>query len=116
MNPLTSIVRRCATLVLILGLFVAGTAAAVNLDQAKAAGQVGERLDGYLGLVQGNAPADVRKLVEQINAQRRAEYERIARKNGVAVDQVARLTAKRVIEQTSPGQFYQSPDGGWARR
>ena len=49
---------------LVLALAAAPVLAA-DLDGAKAAGQVGERVDGYLGLVDANAPADVKALVEE---------------------------------------------------
>jgi uncharacterized protein len=88
---------------------------AVDLAEAKAAGQVGERLDGYLGLVSPTASAEVKSLVNDINAQRRMEYQRIAAKNGVPEDQVARLTARKVIDQAAPGQFVETPSG-WQRR
>ena len=45
-------------------------------------GAVGERVDGYLGVVGSSAPADVAQLVEQINAERRAKYADIAGKQG----------------------------------
>ncbi|NJD04895.1 MAG: DUF1318 domain-containing protein [Methylococcaceae bacterium] len=90
-------------------------ALAVDLAEAKASGQVGERLDGYLGLVSANAPAEVKTLVSDINTQRRMEYQRIAAKNGVPEDQVARLTARKVIDQATPGQFVETPSG-WQRR
>jgi uncharacterized protein YdbL (DUF1318 family) len=101
---------------LFLGLWLAATpAAAANLAQAKAAGQVGELMSGYLGLVDSNAPADVKALVTSINAQRRAEYQRIAAKNGVPADEVAKLTAQKVIGQAAAGHYVQTPSG-WKRR
>ena len=52
-----------SALVLVLA---AAPVLAADLDGAKAAGQVGERVDGYLGLVDANAPADVKALVERV--------------------------------------------------
>lgn len=94
---------------------VAATAPAADLGQAKAAGYVGEQLDGYLGLVRPDAPADVKALVQDINQKRRAEYANIARKNGVPVEQVAHLTAEKVIQQAAPGHYVQTP-AGWKKR
>ncbi|QSA97210.1 YdbL family protein [Methylococcus sp. EFPC2] len=88
---------------------------AADLSQAKAQGWVGEQLDGYLGLVNANAPPDVKSLVDSINSQRHAEYERIARKNGVSPSEVGRLTAQKVIGQTPAGQYVQTPSG-WSKR
>lgn len=103
-----------AVLMLILCMALEPVSAA-DLAQAKAAGQVGEQLDGYLGVVQPNAPADVRALVDGINRERRAAYEAIAKKNGVSVDEVARVTAQKVIGQAAPGHFVQTPSS-WQRR
>lgn len=88
---------------------------AASLAEAKAAGQVGELMNGYLGLVDPGAPGDVKAMVNSINAQRRAEYQRIANKNGVPVDEVAKMTAQKVINQTPSGQYVQTPSG-WQRR
>ncbi|MGR8929095.1 MAG: YdbL family protein [Gammaproteobacteria bacterium] len=90
-------------------------AAAIGLAEAKAAGQVGEQMDGYLGVVNSGASGDVRALVNSVNAQRRAEYERIAAKNGVPVSEVAKMTAQKVIGQAASGHFVQTP-AGWQRR
>jgi uncharacterized protein YdbL (DUF1318 family) len=88
---------------------------AADLGQAKAAGYVGEQLDGYLGLVRADAPGDVKALVQDINRKRRAEYGNIAKKNGVPVEQVARLAAEKVIQQAAPGHYVQTPSG-WKKR
>jgi uncharacterized protein YdbL (DUF1318 family) len=83
-------------MLLLLGLLGTGTVPAADLASAKAAGQVCERTDGYIAATSGT-PADVQALVNKVNAGRRAEYERIAKKNGVSVDKVARLTAQKLI-------------------
>jgi uncharacterized protein YdbL (DUF1318 family) len=101
------------TILLTLGLSTPTIAA--SLAQAKAAGHVGEQLNGYLGLVNPNAPADVKAMVAEINAKRRAEYERIAKKNGVNIDQVARVTASKVISQAPPGTYVQTASG-WIKK
>ncbi|MDD2761784.1 MAG: YdbL family protein [Methylomonas sp.] len=88
---------------------------AVDLAQAKSQGWVGEQLNGLLGLVDAGAPAEVKTLVNSINAQRQAEYQRIAAKNGVPADEVAKLTAQKVIGQAGPGHYVQTPSG-WQRR
>ena len=101
---------------LFLSLWLLATPAfAADLAQAKAAGQVGEQLNGLLGLVDSSAPADVKALVENINAQRLAEYQRIAAKNGVPAEEVARLTAQKVIGQAVAGHYVQTASG-WQKR
>jgi uncharacterized protein YdbL (DUF1318 family) len=101
----------------ILGLlFLSQAALAATLEEAKAAGQIGEKQDGYIGLVQSNVPADVVALVESVNAQRRARYEQIAASNGIAVTEVAKLAFERAFEATRSGHFVESSPGQWARK
>ena len=56
----------------------APSARADALDDAKAAGVVGEKLNGYLGVVSRGAGADVQRLVQDINLKRRDRYRKIA--------------------------------------
>lgn len=103
-----------AVLALILCTALAPVSAA-DVAQLKAAGLVGEQMDGYLGVVAADAPADVRAQVDGINRERRNAYQAIAQKNGVNVDDVARVTAQKVIGLAAPGQYVQTP-AGWQRR
>lgn len=96
-------------------LLFAGAAYAADLDQAKSDGLVGERADGYLGLVKSNAPADVVELVKAVNAKRRAEYQRIAGENGLTIEEVQALAGRKAIERTAAGQWVM-PDGGWRQK
>jgi len=89
--------------------------AAADLAQAKSAGLLGEQMNGLLGLVDPGAPADVKTLMASINAQRQAEYQRIAAKNGVPASEVAKLAAQKVFEQTPSGQYIETPSG-WQKR
>ena len=74
-------------LLLSLALAVA-PAYADPLDDAKAAGHVIESPDGYVKASK-SAPASVNDLVKDINERRLQAYERIAKKNGISVEQVA---------------------------
>ena len=99
---------------------VAGTSAyAMQPDaagQLRSSGLVGEQADGYLGLV-GNAPADVRSQMEQVNIQRRAAYTRLATQRGATIEEVAAATACQLFAgRVGPGQYYRLPDGVWRQR
>jgi uncharacterized protein len=85
-----------------------------GVSAAIAAGQVGERADGYLG-VRGSVSADVRAEVEQINIKRRALYTSRAQERGVAVEAVAVATACQAMQRVGVGQAY-NLGGGWAVR
>ena len=95
---------------------VATPAFAGALDNAKSAGHVGERPDGYLGLVEPGAPASARQLVDDINAKRRAHYANIAKKAGSNVRDVGILAGKKLIANASPGTFFMDPGGHWRRK
>jgi uncharacterized protein YdbL (DUF1318 family) len=111
----TIILPRLLWPVLLALLLNALPVAAADLDQAKASGWVGERSSGFLGVVKADAPADVKALVESINAQRLAEYQRIANKNGVTADTVAKLAAQKVLGKTPAGQYVDT-GAGWQQR
>jgi uncharacterized protein YdbL (DUF1318 family) len=97
-------------------LLLSQGALAATLEEAKAAGQIGEKQDGYIGLVQSSVPADVAALVESVNAQRRARYEQIATSNGIPVAEVAKLAFERAFEATRSGHFVESAPGQWVRK
>ena len=82
---------------------------------ARAAGQVGEQPDGYLGVV-GGGSADLRALVNAINIQRKAAYTQKAQASGATVEQLAFTSGCNLIQQTAPGEKYRAPDGAWATR
>ncbi len=83
-------------------------------QSARAQGQVGERTDGYLGVVGGGSP-DLQALVNNINIQRKAAYTRSAA-SGATVEQFAFTSGCNLIEKTEPGEKYQAPDGSWKTR
>ncbi len=91
-------------------------ALALSLAEAKAKGWVGERVDGYLGLVTADAPAAAKALVEEINAKRRKAYEAIARKNGVPVEAVAAIAGEKAVAKTPKGQYVMGADGKWRKK
>jgi uncharacterized protein len=82
---------------------------------ARAAGQVGERADGYLA-VTGNADPAVRRMVEDINIKRRAVYSEKARENNATVEEFAFTAGCLAVARTAPGERYLAPDGTWHTR
>ena len=81
---------------------------------ARAAGQVGEKTDGYLGIIEGGA--DIRGLVDKINIQRRANYTERARAQNATVEEYAFTQGCMLILRTAAGEKFQSPDGSWQVR
>lgn len=97
-------------------MLVLGSAYAADLPGAKAQGLIGEQSDGYLGLVKGDAPADVKALVAQVNGQRKAHFAQIAAKNGIPEAEAAKVFAREAAERTLPGNFIQSASGAWVKK
>lgn len=88
-----------------------------EINAAKSAGVVGERIDGYLGIVDNGAvDASLRRRINEVNARRRAAYDEIAADAGATVAQVARVTGEKQVERVAPGQFYMDESGRWVRK
>lgn len=82
---------------------------------ARAAGQVGEKMDGYLGIVGAETP-DLRRIVNDINIKRRAVYSERAKATNATLEEYALTAGCQAILATVPGEKYQAPDGTWATR
>jgi hypothetical protein len=105
-----------AALLLCLVLPIAG-ARADPLDDARAAGLVGERPDGYVDVVTPSPTPAIQALVADINAKRRAAYEQLAGQKGVPVEEVGALAAEKTISQKlKPGWFYLNSAGQWVKK
>ncbi|WP_305095757.1 YdbL family protein [Croceibacterium aestuarii] len=84
-------------------------------EAARAAGKVGEKMDGYLAIV-GSGDAALRKLVDDINIKRRAVYADKAKAASATLEEYAFTAGCLAIARTSPGEKYQAPDGSWQTR
>ena len=82
---------------------------------ARAAGQVGEKTDGYLGIVSSGS-AELRAMVDDLNIKRRANYTERARAQSATVEEYAFTQGCILIARTVPGEKYQSPGGTWQTR
>lgn len=104
----------------ILVLAVALPVMAMNLQQAmsslgsaKDKGLVGEQPNGYLGVVVSNAEST--EIVKLINEARRAEYQRLARDNGITIADVEAMAGQKAIERTT-SNHYILVNGKWAKK
>lgn len=86
---------------------------AISLDDAKNQGLVGEDSSGYLGLVVQNSEA--KAVVEEINAKRKAQYLKLAKKNDLSLAQVEALAAAKTIEKTKSGHYIEV-NGNWVKK
>lgn len=82
---------------LVVAFLLVTPASAASVGEAKASGQACEQANGYLRATAA-ASSDVKNLVNNVNEQRKAQYKKIANKNGVEVNQVAKLTAQKLMK------------------
>jgi uncharacterized protein YdbL (DUF1318 family) len=96
---------------------LAGTALAQRdpaYEAARSGGQIGEKMDGYLGVI-GGGP-DVKKMVADLNIKRKAVYAQKAQAANATLEEYAFTAGCLNIARTSPGEKYQAPDGSWQTR
>jgi len=87
------------------------------LDNARAAGLVGERPDGYVDAVTPSPTPQIQQLISNINAQRRQAYQALAAQKGVPVEEVGALAAEKTISQRlQPGWYYMNSAGQWVKK
>lgn len=97
---------------------LAGTALAQRdpaYEAARSGGKVGEKMDGYLGIVGASTP-DLDKMVKDINIKRRAVYAQKAQAANATLEEYALTAGCLAISRTAPGEKYQAPDGSWQTR
>ena len=88
---------------------------AIDIQAAKEQGLVGEANTGYLAAV-GTPSAEVAALVADVNAKRKAEFERTAKKTGATLEQVRVRFYELAVQKTAPGHYYQDASGNWKRK
>ena len=86
---------------------------ALSLDEAKQKGLVGENDNGYLGLVVNDTDAKI--LVADINTKRKSVYIKLAAENGITLQQVEKLAAKKGYDKTLSGH-YLLVEGQWVKK
>lgn len=82
---------------------------------AKAAGQVGERYDGFLGYATAPSGA-LRAQVESINIRRRSLYSNLASQRGASRVEVGITAGCELLATVGVGQAYLLGDNVWRRR
>lgn len=105
--------KKLNIITLVSAVCMSFSAWAISLDDAKNQGLVGEDSSGYLGLVVQNAEA--KAVVDDINAKRKAQYLKLAKKNNLSLSQVEVLAAAKTIEKTQSGHYVEV-NGNWVKK
>jgi len=98
----------------ILCLAAVAPAFAMSVEEAKTKGLVGEKANGYLGVVNPGSQ-EAQSLTNEVNKKRRQAYEDIATRNGTQLDAVEALAGEKAIQNTKPGHYVEGP-GGWTKK
>jgi uncharacterized protein YdbL (DUF1318 family) len=110
--------RRLTIALALASAAIASPAAAQNaslINAARQAGQIGERYDGYMGVV-GAAPDNVRRQVGAVNLRRRNIYISVGARRSVAAHLVGIATGCELLKRVQVGDFYMLGDNAWRRR
>ena len=93
-----------------------------KIETLKKAGSVGEAKTGYLEAMKKDKDGkdvklseDDTKLIDAENADRKAVYAAIAKKEGSTVEKVGELRAKQIRSKAPEGEFIQGEDGKWIK-
>ena len=105
----------CTILLTLVMVLAALASAASPLHEARAAGTLGEQLDGYVGFPK--APDDATKaLAAEVNANRLAHYTKLAKETGAPVAAVAAHAGQKLVDRLPKGQFHRNADGDWLQK
>ena len=87
-----------------------------QLDAYRANGVIAERFDGYVEIRDSGAPSEARALAENVNAKRRALYERRASESNVPVGEVGKVFANKIVGTAPPGTYFRQSNGGYVQK
>ena len=99
----------------LLALAIPAAAQTPAIDAARAAGTLGERFDGYIGIA---APVSgtVRSQVSTINIRRRSLYSNLAARKGASPQDVGITAGCQLLARVRVGEAFMLADGVWRRR
>jgi len=102
---------------LLISLMTMSVAVAASpLAKPKADGLIGEQANGYIGLVKQNVSADIKKLVNDANANRRAGYQSIAKRQGTSMAEVEKVGGQTAMDKTLRGNYIRDASGVWRKK
>ena len=88
-----------------------------TVDGAKARGEIGEQIDGYLGIVDGASPSTaVKNAMREINIARKAVYTEAAAGSGQPAAVFAQLTGEKQIKKAAQGHYVRDAGRVWKRK
>ena len=102
-------------IVIVSALMMSVAAMAMDLDEAKNMGLIGEQPNGYLGLV-SVSNVEAAAVMIDINAKRKAKYQEIANKQNTQLINIERIAGEKLVNKAQrEGEFYMDGTGQWQR-
>lgn len=89
-------------IVLAIALIFAAPVMALDLQQARAQGIIAEQPNGYVKVIKESPEAT--QLVNEVNAARTQEYQRISKEKGQPIDVVAKIAAEEIAKKLNAGR------------
>lgn len=88
---------------------------ALDLAEAKAQKLVGEKSNGYLGLIV-SSNTDAAVLIAEINKKRKAKYQSIAGKQKTKLANIEKIAGEKLTAKAkAAGQAYKNSAGRWVK-
>jgi len=88
---------------------------ALDLDSAKSQKLVGEKNNGYLGLLV-SSNTDAAALISNINQKRKAKYQQIANKQNTQLANIEKIAGEKLTNKAkAAGEAYQDASGSWVK-
>lgn len=81
--------------------------------EAKQSGLIGERQDGYLGIIKNQGDAAI--IVERINNFRKKRYQEVSKESSLPLSEVEARAGQRLYEKAEPGSFILI-NGKWVKK
>ena len=97
-------------------LSVSASCFALDLQEAKDKGLVGETPAGYLESPTGKPSAEVIALMADINGKRKVKYQEVAAKVGKSLSIIEQLAGEKALEKTESGHYVKLPSGEWVKK
>ncbi|HWQ25268.1 MAG TPA: YdbL family protein [Chlorobaculum sp.] len=114
MTRFSKMIGKSVAVVALIASSITVPAYAIDLESARAKGNVGEMDNGYLAVPPG-AGSEGQELVGTINAQRKAEYANVAAQNKITLDAVGRMMFEKIYLRLPSGTWIQM-QGKWMKK
>ncbi|WP_075187731.1 YdbL family protein [Teredinibacter haidensis] len=89
---------------------------ALDLQQAKTDGLVGEMNNGYLGSPQETPSTEVQALIKDINSKRKDMYNALANSQNLSLEAIEKLAGEKAFAKTASGHYIKTPGSGWQKK